>query len=37
MREHAVLKRVLLFYREAVRRIDAHQDFPRDAWPIPPS
>jgi hemerythrin-like domain-containing protein len=31
MREHGVLKRVLLIYREAVRRIDAHQDFPPDA------
>jgi hypothetical protein len=31
MREHGVLKRVLLIYREAMRRIDAHQDFPPDA------
>jgi hemerythrin-like domain-containing protein len=31
MREHGVLKRVLLVYDEAIRRIDAKQDFPPDA------
>ena len=31
MREHGVLKRVLLVYREAVRRIDAHEDLPPEA------
>jgi hemerythrin-like domain-containing protein len=31
MREHGVLKRVLLVYDEAIRRIDAHQDLPPDA------
>ncbi|PYL66050.1 MAG: hemerythrin [Verrucomicrobia bacterium] len=31
MREHGVLKRVLLVYGEVLRRIDAKQDFPRDA------
>jgi hemerythrin-like domain-containing protein len=31
MREHGVLKRVLLVYEEAIRRIDAKQDFPPDA------
>jgi hemerythrin-like domain-containing protein len=31
MREHGVLKRVLLIYDEAVRRIDAGQDLPPDA------
>ncbi|PYL05797.1 MAG: hemerythrin [Verrucomicrobia bacterium] len=31
MREHGVLKRVLLIYGEAVRRLDAKQDFPPDA------
>ncbi len=31
MREHGVLKRVLLIYGEALRRIDAKQDFPPDA------
>ena len=31
MREHGVLKRVLLIYAEALRRIDAKQDFPPDA------
>lgn len=30
MREHGVLKRVLLVYDEAVRRIDAKQDLPPD-------
>jgi hemerythrin-like domain-containing protein len=30
MREHGVLKRVLLVYGEAVRRIDAKQDLPPD-------
>jgi len=30
MREHGVLKRVLLVYGEAVRRIDANQDLPPD-------
>jgi len=28
MREHGVLKRVLLIYREMIRRIDSKQDFP---------
>jgi hypothetical protein len=28
MREHGVLKRVLLIYGEALRRLDAKQDFP---------
>ena len=31
MREHGILKRVLLTYREVMRRIDAHQEFPPDA------
>jgi hemerythrin-like domain-containing protein len=31
MREHGVLKRVLLVYDEAIRRIDAKQDLPPDA------
>jgi len=31
MREHGVLKRVLLVYNEAVRRIDAKQDLPPKA------
>ena len=31
MREHGVLKRVLLVYEEAIRRIDAKQDCPPDA------
>jgi len=31
MREHGVLKRVMLIYDEAVRRIDAKQDVPPDA------
>ncbi len=31
MREHGVLKRVLLIYGEAVRRIEAKQDVPPDA------
>jgi hypothetical protein len=31
MREHGVLKRVLLIYGEVLRRIDAKQDFPPDA------
>ncbi len=31
MREHGVLKRVLLIYGEALRRLDAKQDFPLDA------
>jgi hemerythrin-like domain-containing protein len=31
MREHGVLKRVLLIYGEAVRRLEAKQDFPPDA------
>jgi len=30
MREHGVLKRVILVYREAIRRIDAHEDLPPD-------
>src|SRR5438034_118948 len=30
MREHGVLKRVLLIYGEAIRRIDARQDLPPD-------
>lgn len=30
MREHGVLKRVLLIYREGVRRIDAKQEIPPD-------
>ncbi len=28
MREHGVLKRILLIYREGIRRIDSKQDFP---------
>jgi len=32
MREHGVLKRVLLIYSEALRRLDAKQDFPPDAF-----
>ena len=31
MREHGVLKRVLLVYEEAIRRIDAKQDVPPEA------
>ena len=31
MREHGVLKRVLLIYGEALRHLDAKQDFPPDA------
>ena len=31
MREHGVLKRVLLIYDEAIRRIDANEDLPPDA------
>lgn len=31
MREHGMLKRVLLVYGEALRRLDAKQDFPPDA------
>jgi hemerythrin-like domain-containing protein len=31
MREHGVLKRVLLVYEEAIRRIDANQDLPPQA------
>jgi hemerythrin-like domain-containing protein len=31
MREHGVLKRVLLVYEEAIRRIDAKQDLPPDS------
>src|SRR6266404_1522673 len=31
MREHGVLKRVLLVYGEVLRRIDAKQDFPPDS------
>jgi hemerythrin-like domain-containing protein len=31
MREHGVLKRVLLMYGEALRRLDARQDFPPEA------
>jgi len=31
MREHGVLKRVLLVYKEAIRRIDARQEFAADA------
>jgi hypothetical protein len=31
MREHGVLKRVLLIYDEVLRRIDAKQDFPPEA------
>jgi hemerythrin-like domain-containing protein len=31
MQEHGVLKRILLVYREAIRRIDAWQDLPPDA------
>ena len=30
MREHGVLKRVLLIYSEAIRRIDANEDLPPD-------
>jgi hemerythrin-like domain-containing protein len=31
MREHSVLKRVLLIYSEGLRRLDAKQDFPPEA------
>jgi hemerythrin-like domain-containing protein len=31
MREHGVLKRVLLAYREVLRRLDVRQDFPPEA------
>jgi hemerythrin-like domain-containing protein len=31
MREHGVLKRLLLVYREAMRRLDAREDLPPDA------
>ena len=30
MREHGVLKRVLLIYREVINRIDSKRDFPPD-------
>src|SRR3954464_6436602 len=30
MREHGVLKRMLLVYEESIRRIDANQDLPPD-------
>ncbi len=30
MREHGILKRVLLIYREGIRRIDSRQDLPPD-------
>ncbi len=30
MREHGILKRVLLIYRESIRRMDAHADLPPD-------
>jgi hemerythrin-like domain-containing protein len=30
MREHGVLKRVLLIYQEAIRRLDTHADLPPD-------
>ena len=32
MREHGLLKRVLLIYREGIRRIDAKQEIPPDAF-----
>ncbi len=31
MREHGVLKRVLLIYEEGIRRIDAKQDLPPES------
>src|SRR6202161_4618747 len=31
MREHGVLKRVLLIYREGIRRLQASEQFPADA------
>src|SRR5690349_20373117 len=31
MREHGILKRVMLAYEEIIRRIDGNQDFPPDA------
>ena len=31
MREHGVLKRVLLIYGEVLRRLDAKQDFPPES------
>jgi hemerythrin-like domain-containing protein len=31
MREHGVLKRILLVYGEAIRRLDAKEDFPPDS------
>ena len=34
MREHGVLKRVMLIYDEAVRRIDAKQDVPEASRPM---
>ena len=37
MREHGVLKRVLLIYGEALRRLDAKQDFRPRLWPTPPA
>jgi hemerythrin-like domain-containing protein len=30
MREHGILKRVILIYRESIRRMDAHEDLPPD-------
>jgi hemerythrin-like domain-containing protein len=30
MREHGILKRVILIYRESIRRMDAHEDLPTD-------
>ena len=34
MREHGVLKRVLLIYREVIHRIDAKRDFPPDVGSV---
>ena len=32
MREHGVLKRILLIYGEAIRRIEANQELPPGRW-----
>ena len=37
MREHGVLKRVLLIYREGIRRIDAKQELPPDVMSSSPN
>ncbi len=36
MREHGVLKRILLIYGEAIRRIDGKEDLPPEPLQTPP-